>query len=103
MDHLELVWEETERRVARSMQEGDYATAESEIDRFLSQPHDPEARSEALGFRALLREWSGNLEGAKQDLLEARALSRPFSYPRCVDEVSLGDLCEKLNAPEEAA
>ena len=103
MDHLELEWEESQRRVVRSMSEGDYAAAQSELDSFLSHPHDPEARNDALGFRAHCQERSGNLESAKRDLLEAHALSQPLSYARCVDELCLGDLCEKLNAPEEAA
>lgn len=102
MFHLELEWEETERSVARSMREGDYATAQSELDSFLSQPHDPEARSSALGYRALFREESGNLEGAKRDLLEARAFSRPLSYPRIVNEESLAVVAEKQGLVEEA-
>jgi hypothetical protein len=94
-------WTEVMQRVALLMQKHDFAGALLEVEAFLSREPRPEVCSDALGFRADLREQLGNPEGAKQDLLTARSLVGP-SYGRYVHELSLGAVCEKQQRMSEA-
>lgn len=94
-------WTEVMRRVASLMQNHDLTAALSEVDAFLSRETRPELRSDALGFRADLREQLGQSEAAKDDLLLARSLIGP-SYGRYVHELSLGSICEKQRRIDEA-
>jgi len=94
-------WVEVMRQVASLMRAGDLGTALSEVESFLSRETSPELRSDALGFSAHLKQQSGDLEGAEKDLLSARLLVGP-TYGRYVQELGLGDICQKRQRVNEA-
>jgi hypothetical protein len=97
-----LWYEALREKVLPMAREGDYGSALRELDAFLS-PEKPYAiRSDALGFKAQFRERLGDLKGAEEDLLTARALCGP-SYGRYVHELGLGDICAKRGRPNDAA
>ena len=95
-------WHEVMRKVASLMQKRELAAAIFELDAFLSDERQPELRSDALGFRADLKQELGQLDSAKDDLLQARALVGP-SYGRYVSELCLGRVCEAQQRVDEAA
>jgi hypothetical protein len=62
---------------------------------------NPEIRSDALGFRAHLKEELGDLGSASEDLRAARSLVAP-GYARYVHELSLAHVCEKRKLLDDA-
>ena len=96
-----LGWIEVMRKVASFTQNGEFTTALSEIEAFLSRETRAELRSEALSLRADLKEQLGDLEAAKEDLLTARSLVGR-SYMRYVQELSLGRLYRMQQRLNEA-
>lgn len=87
-------WFEVMRKLASLMSKGDFSSALDEIETVLAGDATLEVRSDALGFRAHIKEQTGDLEAAMEDLLAARSLVGP-GYARYVHELSLGHLCLK--------
>lgn len=94
-------WYQVMRSITSLMKQGDTKTALKEVDFFLLGDIAPEVESDALGMRADLKEQLEDLEGAKNDLLTARALVGP-SYKRYVHELSLGSISQRQQNFEEA-
>lgn len=93
---------EAMRKAAGFVTQGNYIDAIITMDNFLSIDIDPETRSEALSFRASLKEDIGDYTSAKEDLLQAIQLSPELSYSRYTIELGLGDVCERLGNYDEA-
>src|SRR5256885_3809370 len=87
-------WFEVMRKLAPLMSKGDFSSALAEVETVLAGAANPGVQSDALGFRAHIRNQTGDLEAAMEDLLAARSLVGP-GYARYVHELSLGQLCLK--------
>jgi hypothetical protein len=81
-------WDELLRRVVGHMRASDLQSAQVEIDAFLKFHVTARVRSDALGFRALIKQKQGHLASAERDLHEARSLVGP-SYLKYVHELGL--------------
>jgi len=89
------------REIVSLVQAGDYDRALIKIDGFLSHEKVPEFRSEALGFKAQIKEQLGDVDSAKEALLVARSPVGPC-YTRYVHELSLADISRRQQRPDEA-
>ena len=98
---VESMYEAMRKALALKLQK-DYQAALSVMNDFLSQNMDSEQRSEALGFRADLKEEVGQYKEAAKDYLAALSLSQAESYAQYTIELSLGSISEKLGIRDEA-
>jgi hypothetical protein len=94
-------WYEVMREGALLLSQGDADSALLAVDGVLGSEISPEIRSDALGFRALLKEELGDLEAASEDLRSARSLVGP-GYARYVHELSLANMCQKQGLFDDA-
>lgn len=94
-------WYEVMREGALLLSQGDIHSALLAVDGVLDSEVSPEIRSDALGFRAHLKEELGDLEGASEDLRAARSLVGP-GYARYVHELSLAHLRQKQGLLDDA-
>jgi tetratricopeptide (TPR) repeat protein len=100
-ENVELMYKAMGKALALKHQ-NNYQAALSVINDFLSHTLDSEQRSEALSFRANLKEEIGQYEEASKDLLTALSLSKEGSYIQYTLELSLGGIFEKLGVRDEA-
>jgi tetratricopeptide (TPR) repeat protein len=101
-DEAWLAWYDELRKVTELQGRGDLRSAIALIDHYLASNPAPVIKSDALSFRAIALEDLGNLQAAKRDFLSAHALSQPASYARYTIELSLADLCRRLQQAYEA-
>lgn len=103
---MQDLWEEWTSVQLKSLQLSEnkqYSEAVNLIEQFLAGQISPELRSEAIAFRALMREEDGDLDAAKEDLLAAHSLSLPGSYPKYCIELTLARLYESSGEKERSA
>lgn len=100
-ENVELMYKAMRKALALKRQ-NNYEAALSVINDFLSHTLDSEQQSEALSFRANLKEEIGQYEEASKDLLTALSLSQEGSYIQYVLQLSLGSIFEKLCDRDEA-
>lgn len=93
---------EAMRKALAFKRQNDYEAALSVITDFLSQHLDSDQRSEALSFRANLKEQCGQYEEALTDLLTALSLTEAGSYEQYTLELGLGSVQEKLGMRDKA-
>lgn len=99
---MDFNWIEVQRKLSDLLQKRDLTAALSEVEAFLLSTKNRESRSDALGFKGLLKKELGALEEAKAAYLEAHATSQPSSFMRYVHELCLGEVCEAQHAVDEA-
>lgn len=101
-DSLWEEWIALQRDTFRLIDQRDYPLALEGLNIFLRMPDDPELRSEVIGLRATILEEKGDLQGAREDYLSARALNNPSSYSRYTIELNIAAVSEKLIAGDDA-
>ena len=97
-----LEWIAIQSRALRLMVKRELSQAMTEVDEFLKSQPSPDLASEALAFRADIREQQGQVDQVLSDLLEARSLTPSASYRRYTIELSLAATYEKAGRSEEA-
>ncbi len=97
----ETKWIAVQRTVVSMVKESRISEAIGELNLFISGGSKSEHKSDALGYRADLKQNAGDLEGARLDLLDAIKLLEP-SYMKYVHELRLGDVEQRLGKSEDA-
>jgi hypothetical protein len=101
MKNIDLAWTDMQRRIVSAWRRQEYDQALLEIESFMSRRLNAAMRSEVLAYRSHAKELLGLLKESKEDLLQARSLSKG-GYARYTLELSLGSVCEKLGQKAEA-
>jgi len=95
-------WDKVLRRVVGHMRASDLKSALVQIDAFLKSDVAARVRSDALGFRAEVKQELGDLASAEHDLRQAISLVGP-SYSRYVHELGLAEIYKRRGQPDVAA
>lgn len=90
------------RKAIDSKLHNGWSSAVGIVDDFLKRSLSQRVRAEAIAFKASLLEDGGGYENARLEYLRALSVGVEKGYSKYTIQLSIGDVCERLNLHDEA-